>query len=67
LQSIARLSSQNFFKIFARLAKHLQTKLLAIQGSTVLPFPYIIDNTPKRDIKIIGFCATIHQSTTLNL
>ena len=35
LQSIARLSSSNSFKIFARLVKHSQTKLLAIQGSTV--------------------------------
>jgi uncharacterized membrane protein YoaK (UPF0700 family) len=38
LQSIARLSSQNFFKIFARLAKHSQTKLLAIRGSPVVMF-----------------------------
>jgi hypothetical protein len=35
LQSIARLSSQNSFKNFARLVKYSQAKLLAIQGSAV--------------------------------
>jgi hypothetical protein len=37
LQDIARLSSRNLLKIFAHLAKHSQTKLLAIQG-TIVPY-----------------------------
>jgi hypothetical protein len=38
LQDIALISSWNVLTIFARLAKHTQTKLLAIQSPTVFNF-----------------------------